>query len=317
MNVIFDIRSFILRCGTKNSKFVKRANIFECIAILRNEVDIELAASRYRLKWGDSTVHLRDDKRFLHTFGLKLQLWKIKIRSNGNVESDRVFGNSSDDITMNILVPDTWDCEYLTDACDTRLVLNTDVLNFLPCGDPDCSFVTFTQFQLKRHRAAHEKERVLCQQKIMGQDVFIDRKLAENGFLPPKFFQKYFCCWDIETLAVLQDGKRVHKPISIGVTRNFGQKKEFFFYRKSMESSELQKMVAEFVKLLREFSVEYRTLSEMKIIQSAVEEIRLKFWKHKHTDKKLSPAESAAYSKYHKYMVDCLKLKIYTFNGER
>ena len=308
--MIGDVDKFKQKTGMSNSTFVKALNIFEALAVVK-QLTIHDAFELERI-WGRDYVAFADEDEFFKQFKVKLQVWILDVRNTQN-KGVLIYGNAWEESdVLRLLVDSTWDfeTERISIQGYTRLVLNPSILNHFPCQFQGCDFIADGKQLFDKHNKAHDKDRIECVQMAMRADT-ITGELIREGMLPPGFREKFALFWDIESFMHENEKGFGHKAVSIGVTRNFGQVREFFFYRKSMESSALKDMVKEFVDFLDQSYAEFE-----KQIPGAI-------WAHignlskRLADKTLSVTEKAKISRNLRRLRDIASLKMYSYYGER
>ena len=132
------------------------------------------------------------------------------------------------------------------------------------------------------------------------------------GFLPGNFRDQSCVFWNIESLVVTQkENYATHIPITIGITRSFGMKRQSFIARKSMDSGDLKSLIGDFLDLLESFEKDF------------FHSFGSDFWegwkklKIEMDRPGLTPAAIAKLKAFRAKMASFFTCKIYGFNSER
>ena len=230
--LILDVESFLESTGTQVADSVVRANIWESLALASGKTKSD--AQLYLTQWGKPSVGYGEHKEFTEMFNFSLTIWRLKSRTNRHVYGELLFGTGREPNPLNISVGNEWNEESEEISADdkTSWIKDPEILNFMACPfDGDCDFVTDKEQKMKAHIAAHNRDRIHCDEAVVGDNVFLLDEMISARLLPRGFRTKYFVCWDVESLLVPSDIGRTHCPFSIAATKNFGSNQQWFSAR--------------------------------------------------------------------------------------
>ena len=254
-----DYASFYNQRSTKHGDGIIRANIFECLALSKNRPTSD--ASDYIKKWGKTQIHFSELEHFEAQFGKFITIWRI-ITDREHSHGTLILGSGMETNALNVSLGSSWDedSEVISIDDETCFIKNEGILIFFPCKYDNCSQICKSVAKLDEHHAAHIKQRITCQQEILGKNAFIWDEMIEQAILPKGFRQTNFLTWDIESLIVPSDIGLRHTPVTISCCKNFGEEREWFCARSDMSPEALSKMMKKFVDYVEKSAIEYQKL---------------------------------------------------------
>ena len=187
------------------------------------------------------------------------------------------------------------------------------------CSNNHCFYATSDRFNLFRHEAVCRSSTLINykQLALTKPDDTARKALELEGIIPNDTWQNWhFACYDIECFTDhSQDPFQaygVHRLVSIAIKSSFGS--EAFIVRKNMTPDSLRPMLENFrlfLVNLREEMLDELPDSVIKGLKKYQEIV----WDE--SFKSLPVAEQTACRAKLRYLTDCLKLRIYSWNGER
>ena len=199
------------------------------------------------------------------------------------------------------------------------------------CSNANCFFATTDIYKLNLHmNTCRSTTNINCKQIAMGLlDESVRRQLeveevevegVRQKIIPSsEWVNEHFSTFDVECMMhKTVDGRgrpvSVHKLISIAVRNSFGEPREFYIERESMEPHAIRQMMQEFLANLK-FSHD----DMMDEIPESVKAGKQKYEKMVYSkDFKLLPVarQTVAREKL-RYLKECTQLRVYSWNGER
>ena len=192
------------------------------------------------------------------------------------------------------------------------------------CINGKCFYATSDKYKLERHQEnCRSTTLIKYKQEAKSQpDNSIRAQLENEKIIPDSSWHNwYFCTWDIECVMAknvnqIDSSISTHKLVSIAIKNTFGRgaDSEFYIERDSMNSLAIKDMMQKFVDHLVELREEMLNYIPHSIIEGQKQyskEVRDEGFK-------LLPVAKQAESRAKlRYLNECLKLKVYSWNGER
>ena len=190
------------------------------------------------------------------------------------------------------------------------------------CRNPKCFFATSDSQKLFNHeQTCSSNTKIRCKQIAQHRpDETIRNALVTEGIIPsPDWHNWHFACFDCECfMDVVEEvegiPKSIHRLVSIGIKTSFGQKSEFYIERENMEPLAVKSLVQEFVSTLIELRTKMLEFIPPTIIRGHKKYLELTMSKD---FKKLSVEAQDKARKKLSYLSAVLRLKVYSWNGER
>lgn len=299
-----------------NGQKKQKANIFEAVALINGETADQFM--RYRKLWGHNDVFLKDANLFADKFDLGLELWEMRMEPEIHFYFGKRLFNYFANRRFILLVNDTWDknSEKVSINDHTTLVYDPTILKYYPCTYPECPYEFNRKSQLDRHLKSHKTEPTRCIETQYGGLPQIMSIMKQEALLHHDFKEEFAMFWDIECLPISLHNRRIHVPISIAVSRNFGFEREFVLIRNNMQPEGLKTLISDFCDLLEKSYEEF------------IRSFSFEFWKNRKKVKnqvalirseksKLNVEDRATVFKIWDQFSRILKLKIFAFRGER
>lgn len=219
----------------------------------------------------------------------------------------------------------------MDDTEDFREISLNQMLEFFPdqeqlirfeCPNAKCFYATTDSTHLFRHKqSCRSKTIITCKQTAKGRpDNSVRLALERENIIPDSDWQNWhFCCYDVECFMepkVDSNGqsKNVHRLVSIAVKSSFGDNSEFYIERNSMDPQELKPMMEKFRAHLTDQREEMLNYIPDSVIRGQKEYQDLR---SSENFKFLSVAQQNKIKDKLRYLNDCLKLRIFSWNGER
>ena len=192
------------------------------------------------------------------------------------------------------------------------------------CRNTQCFFATTDSTKLFRHeQSCRTSTLIQCKQVSLAKPNSLIRKsLVNEGILPDLDWHNWhFCTFDVECFMEKTTDdqgypKLVHRLVSIAIKSSFGTDEESNIYieRRSMDPFDLKIMMQ---KLLGELT--YLSGDMLNYIPDSVIQGHKKYLKQTQDKefKKLPVEQQNKVRAKFRYLDDCLKLRIYSWNGER
>ena len=192
------------------------------------------------------------------------------------------------------------------------------------CENTKCFYATTDRQKLFNHQqSCRSKTLIKCKQVVYAQpDRSIRQLLEQEGIIPDSTWHNWhFCTFDIECfleeiIDEMNQPKKVYRLVSIALKSSFGDEEESNIYieRENMDPFELKTMMQKLLSsltFLREDMLNYipeSVIKGQKEYQKLVSDKEFK---------KLPVEEQRIGREKLRYLNDCLKLRIYSWNGER
>ena len=210
-----------------------------------------------------------------------------------------------------------------TEDAKYRLLTNSKLMiSNYKCQLPGCYYIHSNKSKVKRHQATCGNHIVTSKQRTYGNPESMLEYGVRIGYIPKKwegYRQKYFCCFDIETLESSHQGDLVgysttiehyHNTVSIAIGSNIPNYEPIFLMRKSSEPEAEQDLITEFVKHLDELHATYITQLPA-FIQTALDRLDGELGEETFSKDRCKK------SKLRTHLNDYKKLRIFGFNSSK
>lgn len=218
-------------------------------------------------------------------------------------------------INMVNIAPNVFDNQTLCRIIDEKYITDLYI-----CNIKNCLYTHHNKNKMERHKekCSDETKKTICQRRC-GLDLCdIRKQLFNEGFLPSEdYFQKFFISYDIESF--MSEGpfskstKKYHSAVTIACTTSDGRRQSF--WREDMGDAAVYVMVVKFINYLA-----YERKVMIKTVPECIKEGIHKYeyiLNDAEVKSKFGVREQENFrSKLH-YLREYMKLKVYSWNGER
>ena len=324
LHLILDIDEF-----TKKLRKHKEGNIFQCLA--RSGLVEEASWEEFIVRFGSEEVDFTDEHNFIKKFGVGFEVFcsfhQRKAKTVYKIlHRSRHEGTTKKYMSLEFVGKKWEEGKSLISKSDQFILRPNNYFNSYPCPNSNCTHYAISAFHLKRHLNACTNETRFEYKQCKLSDATIREYCITKGFIPPRYHQRNFCTFDIESVGQNLDPDansnsstnimKVQRVVSVSISKSFGNMNTKVITRKSMNETDYTEFIRQFMTYLDELSEEYINTLPSVIKTSLVNIIdNLSAFKNKERNYSFHQVKELSNAKY--YLENICRLKVYGYNSSK
>ena len=257
-----------LKLITNIDFYAKKADRVRFFDHLAKHFGNKISAYNLMVKWGSSSVQLKDEKRFYEVFNVGFSIFKTRKlcekKKSGelgtNTEVKELY-TSKFEVFLKLELQSESSLTTI-EPYQSFTLCSSVKFDFYACGTKLCQFVTQSRAKSERHKATCTGETIWTYEQKRLNENSIHSFLVKNGYIPEQYLFDNFATFDIECLGSKPDKddddqattivKNLQFLISIAVDDSFSNKPPKFFLREDSTKKGLENLVSSFFAYLND-----------------------------------------------------------------